>query len=137
MAVIHRALLLWALFTVFFILIVLKIDERSNLNWFVVFIPMFVFDFEAFTYFLVKSVQFWRRMRSTGERFFAFRTLSKQATPISCVFLKLLFEILLCLRLQYFARLSLYAVITPLFALLFILSAVCLRSLIRVQNSGN
>ncbi|RWS30765.1 Transmembrane protein 60-like protein [Leptotrombidium deliense] len=131
MAVIHRALITWTLLTIFFILMILKVDDRSNLNWFVVFIPMFLFDVKLFSFFVIKTVQFWRRNGNHGNV-----RISVKMIPIMCVLLKVIFEILLCLRLQYSIQIPLLVIVAPLTTLFLLLSVVSFVNLVHTQRSN-
>ena len=44
MAVLHRALCTWFICLIFLILLVLRLDERTRWSWFIVFIPMWLYD---------------------------------------------------------------------------------------------
>jgi hypothetical protein len=44
MAVLHRALFTWFNLLIFLILLVLRLDQRIQWNWFIVFIPMWLYD---------------------------------------------------------------------------------------------
>lgn len=44
MAVLHRALFTWFNLLIFLILLVLRLDSRIEWNYFIVFIPMWIYD---------------------------------------------------------------------------------------------
>ena len=44
MAVLHRALFTWFILLVFVILLVLRLDGKAIWNWFIIFIPLWIFD---------------------------------------------------------------------------------------------
>ncbi|XP_076178907.1 transmembrane protein 60 [Ptiloglossa arizonensis] len=44
MAVVHRALFTWFILLIFLILLDLRLDQRIQWNWFIVFIPMWLYD---------------------------------------------------------------------------------------------
>lgn len=50
MAVLHRALYTWFNILIFLILLVLRLDQRIQWNWFIVFIPMWLYDNILLTY---------------------------------------------------------------------------------------
>ncbi|GAB6018676.1 Transmembrane protein 60 [Chamberlinius hualienensis] len=56
MAVLHRALFTWFLLLIFMILVVLRLDEKTSWNWFIVFIPMWIFDSVLLAYVLLKLI---------------------------------------------------------------------------------
>ena len=44
MAVLHRVLFTWFILLVFAILLVLRLDDKAIWNWFIIFIPLWIFD---------------------------------------------------------------------------------------------
>lgn len=44
MTALHRALYTWFNLLIFLILLVLRLDQRTQWNWFIVFIPLWLFD---------------------------------------------------------------------------------------------
>lgn len=44
MAVLQRALFTWFNLLIFLILLVIRLDQRIQWNWFIVFIPMWLYD---------------------------------------------------------------------------------------------
>ena len=53
MAVLHRALCTWFVCLIFLILLVLRLDERTRWSWFIVFIPMWIYDAVLLIYLLL------------------------------------------------------------------------------------
>ena len=56
MAVLHRALCTWFVCLIFLILLVLRLDERTRWSWFIVFIPMWIYDAVLLIYLLINLI---------------------------------------------------------------------------------
>jgi len=66
MAVMHRALMTWLLFTLFLIFITLKLDGQNVVwSWFTIFSPMFIFDGVVMGLIIFKCI---RKVRSNYRR---------------------------------------------------------------------
>lgn len=114
MAVLHRALITWFLCLVFLILLVIRLDQRTNWNWFIVFIPMWIFDVAVLTYAWFSI--FSRCKNEPLEFCSAFITRKVQIVVV--VMLKLALQVLLCLKLEYqLWNLPLYYVLIPFWIL--------------------
>ncbi|KAK6960350.1 transmembrane protein 60, partial [Biomphalaria glabrata] len=50
MSVVPKALFTWFLILVFFILLVLRVDEKVEWNWFIIFIPLWLLDASVLTF---------------------------------------------------------------------------------------
>ncbi|KAF0295405.1 Transmembrane protein 60 [Amphibalanus amphitrite] len=128
MAVLHRALVTWFLSLVFLILLVLRLDGRTQWNWFIVFIPLWLLDSLLLLYSLAVLVS---PCRSGVDRW---RRLSGTVCSATAVLLKLCFQICLCLHLQYpSAGLRLHAALAPLLALLTGATAALMRHLVQTH----
>jgi len=115
MAVLHRALLSWFLALVFLILLVIRLDQRTNWNWFIVFIPMWIFDGAVLTYsaFYIVSRCKSEPMALCGV------FLARKIHFLITVILKMTTEILLCLKLEVTSwNFPLYYVFIPLWLIL-------------------
>jgi len=140
MAVLHRALLSWFLGLVFLILLVIRLDQRTQWNWFIVFIPMWIFDGSVLTYVgfyvvnkckhishdnCVTRTQFW----------ITFKLPSKLQFVIAIVF-KVAVQILLCLKLEIPSwELPLYYVFIPLWCILAVVLSTITYHLIESVRS--
>lgn len=113
MAVVHRALFTWFLLLVFLILMVLRLDEKTSWNWFIVFIPMWLFDTIMLIYVVLKIVTHCK----TGHDGL-WLTMSRKAWYLAGVFLKIAFQTTLCAKLEYQKDLALYYVFIPLWLVL-------------------
>ncbi|KAH9417486.1 transmembrane protein 60 [Dermatophagoides pteronyssinus] len=115
----HRSLFVSLLITVFLIILLGKIDGRSNWTWFSIFTPIWILD--LFTYLL-----YYARQRTT-EFYYDFKS---KHIIIGSIILKLIFQCLLCVKLEYFESLSLFIVFIPLWIFLIIISVNVFREMI-------
>ena len=121
MAIIQKSIATWALLSFFCSFIVIKLEGKSNMNWFLVFMPIWIFNSLLSVFGLIKLFQQSRR-NSLPINQDNLLIIKKELIVISCIFLKSLFEVLLCLKLQYYSSLSLFLVMTPLWILLTIIT---------------
>jgi len=129
MAVLHRALLSWFLGLVFLILLVLRLSERTQWNWFIVFIPMWIFDGAVMTY---AGFYVFSRCRGESRQLctsFDFRKLYF-VVPVT---FKLSLQILICLKLEVPSwDIPLYYVFIPLWCILLIVILTMMHHLIQI-----
>lgn len=115
MAFIHKAQFSWFMVLAFIILLMLKLDGRINdWNWFIIFIPMWILDAVVAIYIAINMImhcknQWWHNGRETS--------LCRKTLCLFGTLMKLLFQVLLCLRLQYRGNCSLYYVMIPFWIL--------------------
>ena len=69
MAVLHRALCTWFVCLIFLILLVLRLDERTRWSWFIVFIPMWLYDGVLIVYLAFEMVTYCRAPGGPGGRY--------------------------------------------------------------------
>lgn len=113
MAVLHRALFTWFNILIFLILLVLRLDQRIQWNWFIVFIPMWLYDNILLIYVIFNMVSHCKNVRTANLRRevnqsqIIFRMTIKsvcwlffQTLYLNAVLLKLSAQILLCLKLE-------------------------------------
>ncbi len=86
MAVIHRALFVWFLVLIFSIMLVLHLDHRTEWSWFVVFVPMWIFDALALNYIGFNIVM---ELKNGRNRF----SMRLKVVQLSCFLLKLAFQV--------------------------------------------
>ena len=132
MAVIHRALVTWFLVFLFLIFLIFKLDGRFEWNWFVVFTPMWIFDLKLATFLMVKIFQNSRRRNGPIENISVL--LRKRFVYLASVIFKLVFQSLLCLKLQYYSSLSIYIVMTPFWGLMITLNCILIDTLMRPRD---
>ncbi|KAK7489383.1 hypothetical protein BaRGS_00019327 [Batillaria attramentaria] len=114
MAVIHRALFTWFTTLDFLIFLVLKLDGKINWNWFLIFIPLWVFDAVVVIYLTVNMII---HCKNGYDRNHSDLSLRRKGWFLACAVLKMVFQVLLCLKLQYVQSLSLYFVMIPFWIL--------------------
>ena len=113
MAVLHRTLFTWMMSLIFFIMLVLKMDEKVNMTWFIVFIPMWFFDLCIIIYIVIHMITHCRSGHDRNEQ-----SMAMKAKSLISIFLKIAFQILLCVKLDYVPEIPLYYVFIPLWILL-------------------
>ncbi|KAJ8942770.1 hypothetical protein NQ318_002930 [Aromia moschata] len=114
--VMHRALFTWFILLIFFILLCLRLEARTHWNWFLIFLPMWIYDL-----ILLIDALFNIFIRCKHENI---RNLfkNKNILLVAVVLLKIAAQITLCLKLEYAAlNLQLYHVLLPFWILLPIL----------------
>lgn len=96
MGVVHRTIFTWFTILVFLILLVLRVDNRTQWNWFVVFIPVWIFNAILLIYAVFRTTSDCKN-RADHARPQAF----KNANVVLGVILMMAFEIMLCMKLEY------------------------------------
>uniref|UniRef100_A0A6M2E2W1 Putative membrane protein n=1 Tax=Amblyomma tuberculatum TaxID=48802 RepID=A0A6M2E2W1_9ACAR len=86
MAVLHKVLLAWFLFHRFLVLLALRLDEKTDWNWFIVFVPMWAFDIKLFLYLTI------RLMKSCKRRHDNSREIRRRLWALCCLLLKSAFS---------------------------------------------
>lgn len=92
MAVLHRALFTWFNLLIFLVLLVLKLDGKIQWNWFVVFIPMWLYNNILLMYIIFNMIS---RCKNG-----LLISLHKEVWYITAVILKLCAQILICSKLE-------------------------------------
>lgn len=113
MAILHRALFTWFIVLTFLILMVLKLDNKVDWNWFLIFTPMWLFDAVVTIYVTFKMIVHCKNGYDRTDL-----TMRRKIYYMLGVFLKLSFQVLLCMRLQYYEIIRLLYVMIPLWILL-------------------
>lgn len=113
MAVLHRALFTWLVLLVFLILLVLRLDSRTQWNWFIVFLPLWVYDSILLIYVLINMISL---CKGYPERMSVVR---RKVWYIMAIVLKMATQIILCLKLEYPSwNISIIFVMLPMWTLL-------------------
>ena len=116
-AIVLRALFQWIAVLLFLIFCVLKIDDRLQWNWFLVFLPMWISDCISVLYLVINLiVKDWKARRRLRRR-----CDSSTARKVVCligVLLKIAFQVLLCSKLEGVSNMAWYYVAVPLWLLL-------------------
>lgn len=114
--VMHRAIVTWFILLVFFILLCLRLELRTHWNWFIVFLPLWLYDV-----ILILDALFNIFIHCKNE---AFKTIlkNKNTLLVIIILLKVAAQIMICLKLEYkFLHLQVHHVLIPLWILLPIL----------------
>ena len=114
MALSMAPLLVWSVLATFSILVVLQLERRSVYNWFPIMTPLWISDVCLLTHAMVVRMQKFFNRYSLPVRSFSQRT-----GYLAVIFLKIAFEVLLCIRLQYNRTLSMFIVLAPFWVLMF------------------
>ena len=116
MAFIHRAQFSWFLALAFIILLTLKLDGRINeWNWLIIFIPQWIFDSVVILYTTIKMIM---HCRNSAVQNMYELSMKRKMWCLIVVVLKLLFQVILCLKLQYLPEVRMLYAVIPLWILL-------------------
>lgn len=89
---------------IFFAFLTARIDNSTNWNWFLVFIPLFLIQ----TFYLIDCM-----FLMIKQRFKFNSRLIKLSAFFICIILIYSFEILICVRLDYYPQLNLSYLFIP------------------------
>lgn len=113
MTLVHRALFTWFILLVFLILLCLGLETRTHWNYFIVFIPLWLYDTILLIYVIFKIVRKWGNLSKFKELLVLYQWY------IIAVFLKVAAQVLICLKLEYqHLNISIYFVMIPIWILL-------------------
>ncbi|XP_048355420.1 transmembrane protein 60 [Sphaerodactylus townsendi] len=115
MSLVQRVLLTWLFTLLFLIMLVLKLDEKAPWNWFLIFIPIWIFDTILLVMIIVKMAG---HCKSGYDPRNGNQNLKKKAWYLAAMLLKLAFCLALCAKLEQFTDMKLTYVFIPLWALL-------------------
>jgi len=133
MSVLHRALLSWFNSLIFLIMLVLRLDERTRWSWFVIFIPLWIHD--CILLFRLLFTLITRCKGAQGGTFQAgLKEYGRNCWYLCCAFLKLAFEIMVCLRLEKTVDLPMYYIMLPIWIVLPVTSVDLMVQLRRFKN---
>uniref|UniRef100_A0A8D8W948 Transmembrane protein 60 n=1 Tax=Cacopsylla melanoneura TaxID=428564 RepID=A0A8D8W948_9HEMI len=110
MTVLHRALFTWFLFLVFLILLVLRLDVRTQWNWFVVFAPLWAYLILLFFYLTIKLVQTCKYSSIAHNSPLVYNKILN----LCCVFMLIVSLIVFCAKLENLIDISYVFVFLPL-----------------------
>lgn len=121
MAVLHRALFTWFVLLVFLILLVLRLDQRIQWSWFIVFVPIWLYDLILLIYVFINMMSYCR----SGHEALS-NSVQRKLYYLLAIILKLMSLVILCLKLENtVSNISTLYVMIPLWFLIpFILSDV-------------
>ncbi|XP_058831810.1 transmembrane protein 60 [Topomyia yanbarensis] len=112
MGFVQRALFTWFILLVFLILLCLRLENRINWNWFIVFIPLWLYDTILITWVVIEIIQ-----RQHANRLISFRHYNYY---VAGILLKILSQISICLKMEY-NSMPLYGMMFPIWCLLVML----------------
>ena len=95
MAVLHRALFTWFICLMFLILLALRLDKRVRWSWFIVFIPLWLYDTILLIYLVFSMIS---QCRSSRDRFE--KTIIRKIWNIFIVLQLIATQIMLCIKLD-------------------------------------
>lgn len=131
MALLRKALFTWFIYLVFLILLVLRLDEKAVWNWFIIFIPVWIFDFTVIVYVVFHMATHWKIRHDPYEQEWS---MIRKIWSLIAILLKFAFQVILCLKLEYFHNLASYYVLIPLWILLVAVSADIFHSLVAKET---
>ncbi|XP_058459351.1 transmembrane protein 60 [Malaya genurostris] len=108
MGFVQRALFTWFILLVFLILLCLRLENRINWNWFIVFIPLWLYDTILITWVIIEIIQ-----RQHANRLISFRHYKYY---VAGILLKILSQIFICLKMEY-NSMPLYGMMIPIWCL--------------------
>ena len=98
MAVLQRALFTWFICLMFLILLALRLDKRIRWSWFIVFIPLWLYDLILLVYLVFSMINHCRN--SSGRERFQ-KTIIRKIWYICFIVLQLIAaQIMLCIKLD-------------------------------------
>ncbi|GCC16847.1 transmembrane protein 60-like [Chiloscyllium plagiosum] len=113
MSLAQRVLLTWLFTLLFLIILVLKLDETLAWSWFLVFIPLWIFDAVLL---VMLAVRLAGRCKAGYDRHSGH--VRRKVWYLCATLLKLAFLLALCARLERLAALRLSWILAPLWVLL-------------------
>lgn len=99
------------LLIIFFSFLSARIDQSTNWKWFVIFIPLFILQ----SFYLMDAI-----FLIVKNRFTLNIKLIKLITFFFCIILLFIFEILVCLRLDYYSNLKIGYILAPAWIIMII-----------------
>ncbi|XP_024281116.1 transmembrane protein 60 [Oncorhynchus tshawytscha] len=113
MSLAQRVLLTWIFSLIFLIMLVLKLDSKIPWNWFLIFLPVWIFDT-----ILMLVVKMAGRCKPGYDPRGGQQNLRRRVWYLVAMLLKLGFCLTLCARLERLMEIWLSVVCVPLWALL-------------------
>lgn len=132
MAFLHRALFTWFLLLVFLILLVLRLDNRIQWNWFIVFIPLWFYEC------ILLICVFFNLMSHCKNGIDRFSNLvQRKIWCLTIIVLKMASQMTCCLKLENQSmNISMFYVMAPVWIILPLLLVDVFYTLIkRSRNS--
>ena len=115
MALAHKVVVTVLFILFFLVFVAVRLDNKVGWNWFIVFIPLWLFDMTLLGILILRMVSHCR----IGGDMQNDTTVWEKLWYFSVIFLKFSFQIMLCVRLQYaMGSLPLFYVMMPMWILL-------------------
>lgn len=112
----HRALFTWFILLLFLILLCLRLDGRMHWNWFLIFLPMWLYDV------ILSIIALFNLIINCKQDSAKELLKNEHNLLLLVVVLKVAAQIMICLKLEYKSlEMSLYHVLIPFWLLLPIL----------------
>ncbi|XP_052860982.1 transmembrane protein 60 [Anopheles cruzii] len=112
MGFVQRALFTWFILVVFLAVLCLRLENRIYWNWFLVFIPLWLYDIILVTWAVIEIVQRQHANRLVSLHHYKYYVVG--------ILLKILSQIAICLRLEY-KWMPMLAMMIPIWMLLVML----------------
>lgn len=113
MTLVHRALFTWFVTLNFVIFLSLRLELRTQWNFFFVFIPLWIFDAILLVYVIIRIITKWRNLARLKELLMGYQWY------IAAVLLKIAGQTMICLKLEYpHLDIPIYVTMIPIWALL-------------------
>lgn len=112
MTLVQRALFTWFVVLVFCIFLCLRLEVHTQWNYFIVFIPLWVFDAILLIHVIIKIITKWRNLTRLKEILIFYQWY------IAAVLLKILTQVMICLKIEYPQfQISIYLTTAPVLIL--------------------
>ncbi len=117
MAFVHRMAVMYSSTVVFLSLLTARLSQNSETgwNWFFVFIPLWVCDLIELTFLIVKMISHCRVGYDPSDMCLS---MVNKVWFVFMLGLKISFQVVLCVRLQYARSMAIYWVFIPLWLML-------------------
>ncbi|XP_074871716.1 transmembrane protein 60-like [Carettochelys insculpta] len=115
MSLVQRVLFTWLFTLLLLIMLVLKLDEKAPWNWFLIFIPVWIFDTSFLVILIIKMAGQWKSGYGPCS---SSQNVKRKAWHLITMLLKLAFCLALCAKLEQFTEIKLVFVFFPLWTLL-------------------
>jgi len=123
MTVNSRALCVWFFLVLFLVLLVLRLDDKVDWSWFIIFIPMWLLDMIMIT--CISAFMIQHCALPSG------RSMMRKGYCIVCVLFKITVQILICVRVEYSSIIAAGFAIVLMWLLLVALTVDVSLSLVR------
>lgn len=134
MGFVQRALFTWFISLIFMIVLCLRLEGRIQWNWFLVLIPLWLYDLVLIIWVIIEIIKRYHLNHSL--------TIRRYDNYFLIIILKICSQIMMCLHIEY-KIMKLYIIMIPIWLLLLILIIYIffnlqpkLRDLITINKSS-